>query len=90
MNGVSGLIKFHGGPSRFSKINIMEWYDNSTHVIGQFIPNLTEARPDIRGGTLKWNNSSNIRWFTPNGRQPEDGTLPESECALQSLADFSS
>ncbi|XP_045472774.1 uncharacterized protein LOC123679301 isoform X2 [Harmonia axyridis] len=85
--GVSGRIKFRGGPSRFSVINIMQWYDNKTHIVGQFHPNLTDHTPVIHGGRLEIN-SSLIRWFTANGKKPDDGKLPPETCALESLARF--
>ncbi|KAL3282262.1 hypothetical protein HHI36_005453 [Cryptolaemus montrouzieri] len=85
--GVSGRIKFRGGPSRFSVINIMQWYDNKTHVVGQFHPNLTDNRPEILGGRLEIN-STLIKWFTLNGKKPDDGKLPPETCALDGLAKF--
>ncbi|KAJ8944828.1 hypothetical protein NQ314_009369 [Rhamnusium bicolor] len=83
--GVSGRIKFRGGPSRFSVINIMQWYDNSMHTIGHFFPNLSDDKPEILGGDLRINSSA-VKWFTPNGRIPEDGALPPPVCAIEGLA----
>lgn len=85
--GVSGRIKFRGGPSRFSVINIVQWYDNQTHIVGQFFPNLSDHSPVIRGGRLDIN-SSLIKWFTADGKKPDDGKLPPEICALDSLAKF--
>lgn len=64
--GVSGRIKFRGGPSRFSIINVMQWYDSRTHLIGEFFPNLTESKPEILGGELKMYEKK-IKWFNPDG-----------------------
>lgn len=64
--GVSGRIKFRGGPSRFSIINVMQWYEYHTHLIGEFFPNLTENKPEILGGELKMYDKK-IKWFTPDG-----------------------
>lgn len=83
--GVSGRIKFRGGPSRFSVITILEWYDNATHLIGEFYPNLTDDMPEILGGQLTLNRSR-IQWFTNDGNKPDDGTLPPSVCAIDSIA----
>lgn len=85
--GVSGRIKFRGGPSRFSVINIIEWYDNDTHIVGQFYPHLNDDRPEILGGNLTINASA-LRWFTPDGEKPKDGSLPPETCALDGIAKF--
>ncbi|XP_066143378.1 uncharacterized protein [Euwallacea fornicatus] len=82
--GVSGRIKFRGAPSRFSIINVLQWYDNSTHMIAEFFPNLTNNDPVIRGGNLKFREK--VRWFTSNEHVPEDGTVPVDECAIQLMA----
>ncbi|KAL1491180.1 hypothetical protein ABEB36_011819 [Hypothenemus hampei] len=83
--GVSGRIKFRGGPSRFSIINILQWYDNDTHTIGEFLPNLTDDKPEILGGQLKIDQTQ-IRWFTADGNVPGDGTLPPPVCPIDSFA----
>lgn len=64
--GVSGRIKFRGGPSRFSIIKILQWYENDTHLIGEFYPDLTEDKPEILGGELQVI-SERIRWYTSDG-----------------------
>lgn len=83
--GVSGRIKFRGGPSRFSTINLMEWYGNKSHIVGHFNPNVSDDKPEILGGNLTLKIEA-LRWFTSNKKQPEDGTLPPPKCALESLA----
>ncbi|CAH0557671.1 unnamed protein product [Brassicogethes aeneus] len=85
-NGVSGRIKFRGGPSRFSVINIYQWYDNRSNLIGNFYPNLTDDKPEILGGTLNF--TKQAKWFTPDGEVPEDGTQPPDPCAVESVARF--
>ncbi|VEN45528.1 unnamed protein product, partial [Callosobruchus maculatus] len=84
--GVSGRIKFRGGPSRFSVIDIMQWYEGELHIVGNFYPNLTDNKPEIRGGNLTFNHSA-VRWFTPDGKVPQDGALPPPSCAVSTLAD---
>ncbi|KAK9870582.1 hypothetical protein WA026_008145 [Henosepilachna vigintioctopunctata] len=85
--GVSGRIKFRGGPSRFSVINIMQWYDKQTHIVGQFHPNLSDNKPEILGGRLDINDTL-IKWFTKDGSKPSDGKLPPEVCALDGFARF--
>lgn len=63
----------------------MQWYDNATHVVGQFKPNLSDDKPLILGGQLNLNNSA-IKWYTENQKPPEDGTLPPPSCAVDGLA----
>ncbi|KAG5898979.1 Insulin-like peptide receptor, partial [Gonioctena quinquepunctata] len=83
--GVSGRIKFRGGPSRFSFITIVQWYNNQLNTIGHFYPNLTNDRPEILGGKLMLNDTA-VKWFTPDGSVPKDGTLPPPSCAVSALA----
>lgn len=86
-NGVSGRIKFRGGPSRFSVIHVMQFIDNATRTIGYFYPNISDNSAEILGGVLKLNISS-IVWLTPDGKRPNDGSLPPNVCTLSSLAEF--
>ncbi|XP_076270946.1 uncharacterized protein LOC143202875 isoform X1 [Rhynchophorus ferrugineus] len=83
--GVSGRIKFRGGPSRFSVINIMEWYENDTHLIGEFTPNLADNSPEILGGDLALHPSV-IKWFTHDGKVPGDGTQSPPGCTIERIA----
>ncbi|CAH1117481.1 unnamed protein product [Phaedon cochleariae] len=83
--GLSGRIKFRGGPSRFSIISIVQWYDDTLNTIGYFHPNLTNDKPEILGGNLQLNDTA-FKWFTPDGRVPADGTLPPPSCAVEGLA----
>ncbi|KAH1013429.1 atrial natriuretic peptide receptor 2 [Dendroctonus ponderosae] len=83
--GVSGRIKFRGGPSRFSIIKILQWYENDTHLIGEFYPDLTDDKPEILGGELQVI-SEKIRWYTSDGNVPKDGKLPPPVCAIEGIA----
>lgn len=64
----------------------MEWFDNTTHIIGHYTPNISDYSKDGQG-TLYLNESS-IRWFTKDNKKPDDGTLPPQLCALEGLASF--
>ena len=79
-NGVSGRINFRNGRSRFSKIQITQWYDGHKNIIGYFTLNLTENGTEISGGHLDIYNEK-IIWLS--GKIPEDGTPP---CKLFFLA----
>ncbi|KAF5297767.1 hypothetical protein FQR65_LT09941 [Abscondita terminalis] len=85
--GVSGRIKFRGGPSRFSVINIMQFMNNSTYIVGSFYPNVSDDSAEVLGGEL-FLNRSRIKWLTPDGKRPDDGSLPPNTCALRGLAEF--
>ncbi|KAF2904495.1 hypothetical protein ILUMI_01678, partial [Ignelater luminosus] len=86
-NGVSGRIKFRGGPSRFSVIHVMQWINNDTKIVGYFYPNISDDSAEILGGVLSLN-ISEITWLSSDGKKPDDGSLPPSVCALSSLAEF--
>ncbi|XP_071449502.1 uncharacterized protein [Hetaerina americana] len=85
-HGVSGRINFATGPSRISVINIMQWLNGSTRIIGTFSPNVT-AGSDVVDGTLELNMSA-IAWLTPNGQKPEDGRKPPKVCVLEGLSNL--
>ncbi|XP_018331316.1 uncharacterized protein LOC108741146 [Agrilus planipennis] len=85
--GVSGRIKFRGGPSRFSIVNIWQWLNHELKLVGTFSPNISNDKPEIYGGQLDIKPNS-IVWFTKNNRKPDDGTLPPSVCALSGVAYF--
>ncbi|XP_057666874.1 uncharacterized protein LOC130900347 [Diorhabda carinulata] len=84
-HGVSGHIKFRGGPSRFSTINLVQWINGTKSIVGNFFPNITDDKPEILGGDLVLN-GTNIIWLNQNGGIPEDGTPPPPSCALEALA----
>lgn len=67
----------------------MQWYDNESHVVGQFYPDLKDDSPDIIGGNLTFTNNTRIRWFTENNRVPDDGSMDLSKCkVLSGFAEF--
>ncbi|KAF0297153.1 putative molluscan insulin-related peptide(s) receptor [Amphibalanus amphitrite] len=83
-HGVSGHLRFVG-PSRVSVTEVKQWRrdGDSTgyHVVGRFYPD--HSIPE--GGRLEMDESK-IRWLTPNGLRPVDGSSPP--CDLQPLADL--
>ncbi|XP_071557353.1 uncharacterized protein [Temnothorax nylanderi] len=83
--GVSGRIKFLGGPSRYSVINIVQFIDNETHIVGNFYPNISEAKHEVMGGVLDLNISSFV-WLSET--MPDDGSEPPSRCVLGGLAEL--
>ncbi|KAL0107243.1 hypothetical protein PUN28_015647 [Cardiocondyla obscurior] len=83
--GVSGRIKFLGGPSRYSVINIVQFIDNETHVVGNFYPNISEAKHEVIGGLLDLNASA-IVWLSET--IPDDGSEYPSRCVLAGLAEL--
>jgi len=82
---VSGRIKFLGGPSRYSVINIVQFIDNETHIVGNFYPNISEVKHEVTGGTLDLNISA-FRWLSET--MPDDGSEPPSRCVLAGLAEL--
>ncbi|XP_011630756.1 uncharacterized LOC105422894 isoform X1 [Pogonomyrmex barbatus] len=83
--GVSGRIKFLGGPSRYSVINIVQFIDNETRVVGNFYPNISEAKHEVTGGFLDLNISA-FTWLSET--MPDDGSEPPSRCVLSGLAEL--
>ncbi|EZA52311.1 Insulin receptor [Ooceraea biroi] len=81
--GVSGRIKFLGGPSRYSIINIVQFIDNETRVVGNFYPNISEAK--LGSGTLELNTSALV-WLSET--MPDDGSEPPLRCVLAGLAEL--
>ncbi|XP_012274072.1 uncharacterized protein LOC105696282 isoform X2 [Orussus abietinus] len=84
-NGVSGRIKFLGGPSRFSVITVLQRVDNETRVVGTFHPNISETRNEVIGGILDLNVSA-IVWLSQE--MPNDGSEPPQRCVLAGLAEL--
>ncbi|XP_076285290.1 uncharacterized protein LOC143211458 [Lasioglossum baleicum] len=82
--GVSGRIEFLGGPSRYSVINVMQYINNETRLVGNFYPNI--SKQEIVGGTLDLNESA-IVWLS-NIRPPTDGSEPAQRCVIAGFADF--
>ncbi|XP_021935929.1 receptor-type guanylate cyclase gcy-4-like isoform X2 [Zootermopsis nevadensis] len=83
-HGVSGRIRFVGA-SRVSDINVVQWLNNRTQVVGVFRPNVSAVRQEISGGILELNLSA-IIWLSADGRKPTDGKEPPPRCLLEGLA----
>lgn len=47
--GVSGHIRFQGA-SRVADINVVQWLNNRTQVVGVFHPNISAVRQELSGG----------------------------------------
>ncbi|XP_014611297.1 PREDICTED: receptor-type guanylate cyclase gcy-4-like isoform X1 [Polistes canadensis] len=83
--GVSGRIKFVGGPSRFSVINVVQYINNETHVTGKFYPNISETENEVIGGRLDLNISAFV-WLSKT--MPDDGSEPPPKCVFSGLAEL--
>ncbi|XP_033330257.2 uncharacterized protein LOC117222594 [Megalopta genalis] len=83
--GVSGRINFLGGPSRYSVINILQYIDNETRLVGNFYPNVSTEKQEIVGGRLELNDSA-IVWLSH--KVPDDGSEPPQRCVIAGFADF--
>lgn len=85
-SGVSGRIQFGEGGSRLSNINVMQWFNNENHLVGIFEPNVSDANGTrvVTSGNFNFN-TSHIRWFTPTGEIPNDGTI-YVHCSVEGLA----
>ncbi|XP_043507447.1 uncharacterized protein LOC122527382 isoform X1 [Frieseomelitta varia] len=83
--GVSGRIKFFGGPSRYSVINIVQFVNNETHLVGNFYPNVSEVKHEVVGGKLDLNVSALV-WLSHT--MPDDGSEPPQRCVIAGFADF--
>lgn len=66
-------------------INILQFIDNDTRVVGNFYPNVSEAKHDVIGGTLELNMSALV-WLSET--MPDDGSEPQSRCVLAGLAEL--
>ncbi|CAL7950409.1 unnamed protein product [Xylocopa violacea] len=83
--GVSGRIKFFGGPSRYSVINIIQFVNNETRLVGNFYPNVSETKHEVVGGVLDLNVSALV-WLSKT--KPDDGSEPPQRCVIGGFADF--
>ncbi|XP_076766818.1 uncharacterized protein LOC143433365 [Xylocopa sonorina] len=83
--GVSGKIKFYGGPSRYSVINIIQFVNNETRLVGNFYPNVSETKHEVEGGVLDLNVSALV-WLSKT--MPDDGSEPPQRCVIAGFADF--
>ncbi|XP_054282459.1 gamma-aminobutyric acid type B receptor subunit 1-like isoform X2 [Macrosteles quadrilineatus] len=73
-NGVSGRIQFRGNPSRISVIQVIQWINNVSQIVGIFEPNISISNKDPMAGTLNLNESM-IVWLNPDRTKPKDGTV---------------
>ncbi|XP_055681418.1 atrial natriuretic peptide receptor 2-like [Lutzomyia longipalpis] len=80
--GVSGRVKFSDGGSRFLPINIIQWFGNSSRIVGVSHPNASLDYGDSQDGTF-YLDESLIVWLSPLGR-PTDGVV---FCGLHLLAE---
>ena len=48
--GVSGHIKFVGGPSRVSLIHVVQWVNSSKRIVGSFYPHTANNSNEIVDG----------------------------------------
>ena len=65
-----------------SPLQIIQWYGNTNHVIGEYQPNYTNDSSKGNGKLIEWNRL-NLKWFTPDGLKPADKS---KECSI--LSDF--
>lgn len=74
-DGVSGHIQFNDDGARFATVNIMQWLNNETNLVGSFTPNIQQVNNTrmVSGGKFEFD-TKKIKWFTPNRIQPHDGT----------------
>lgn len=79
---MSGRINFLGGPSRYSVINVVQYVDNETRVVGNFYPNVSEQKHEVMGGRLDMNISA-IVWLSH--QVPDDGS--PQRCMIAGFAD---
>ncbi|XP_055710801.1 receptor-type guanylate cyclase Gyc76C-like isoform X2 [Phlebotomus papatasi] len=71
--GVSGRVKFAEGGSRFLPINIIQWINNSSRIVGRSHPNVSEVDGTYLASDF-FLNESTITWLSPMGR-PTDGVV---------------
>lgn len=85
--GVSGRIRFGEGASRFSDINVLQWFNGRSTIVGTFHPNTSESQKmqdrKLIGGKLVLH-KSNITWLYDKGI-PSDGT---ETCAIGGFAEL--
>merc|ERR1719458_488611 len=92
-NGVSGRINFpNNGHSRLSHIKIVQWYQNDSRVIAIYRPNYEDShegsdqndgQSTLRPGKLTDWKRQDIRWQTPDGKQPKD-FVNDRKCSILS------
>lgn len=48
-NGLSGNIRFVGGPSRIATIHVVQWYNRTTRIVGTYHPKSPDEK-DVEVG----------------------------------------
>lgn len=66
-------------------ITVVQNIDNETRTIGNFYPNISEARNEVVGGTLDLNKTA-VVWLSKV--VPDDGSEPPVRCVLAGLAEL--
>ncbi|XP_073988410.1 uncharacterized protein isoform X2 [Rhodnius prolixus] len=79
-NGVSGHIYFGGGPSRYSIVNVVQWYNMKTKIVGTYYPNIPNVTVSPDKFVLR---KEEIVWLNEGGIIPSDGG---SKCVIDSFA----
>lgn len=74
-----------GGPSRYSVVNVLQYVNNETRLIGNFYPNVSETKHEVVGGKLDLNISAFV-WLSRT--MPDDGSEPPQRCVIAGFADF--
>ncbi|KAK9510835.1 hypothetical protein O3M35_005535 [Rhynocoris fuscipes] len=82
--GVSGHIYFGSGPSRYSILNVVQWHNKKSTVVGSYYPNITKGSVEYEYLAAKFDfDKSKIIWLNPEHTVPSDGG---SKCFLDSFA----
>uniref|UniRef100_A0A224XI24 Gamma-aminobutyric acid type B receptor subunit 2 n=1 Tax=Panstrongylus lignarius TaxID=156445 RepID=A0A224XI24_9HEMI len=79
-HGVSGHIYFGSGPSRYSTLNVIQWYNLKTKIVGTYYPNIPNITvPHNKQFVL---HKEEIVWLNDAGTIPSDG----GPCIIYSFA----
>ncbi|XP_046448251.1 receptor-type guanylate cyclase gcy-5-like [Daphnia pulex] len=86
--GVSGRVRFTGALSRYSDIQVFQWINKSSELIGRFLPVARTKLTKPTSGPPNLNKSL-IKWLTWDGKQPVDDPEPGTTvCVLDGLANL--
>lgn len=66
-------------------INIVQFINNDTRVIGNFYPDISDTKNDVIGGVMDLNISA-FTWLSET--MPDDGSEPSPRCVLAGLAEL--
>lgn len=84
-DGVSGRVRFGDGAARMTVVNVRQWINGESTIVGSFYPNISN---DMQHRLISYKmelNSSKIMWLNDHGRAPDDGAFI---CSLKSVAYF--